>query len=151
MAEISLKDKITADMKVAMRAKDKQRLGVIRLIQAAIKQREVDERISLDDTQVIVVLDKMLKQRRDSIEQYEKAGRQDLADQEAFEIQVIKTYLPQPLTETELANLITQAIQTTGATSVKDLGKVMGILKAQVQGRTDMKQLSNQIKQRLNQ
>jgi uncharacterized protein YqeY len=151
MAEISLKDKITADMKVAMRAKDKQRLGVIRLIQAAIKQREVDERISLDDTQVIVVLDKMLKQRRDSIEQYEKAGRQDLADQEAFEIQVIKTYLPQPLTETELADLITQAIQTTGATSIKDLGKVMGILKAQVQGRTEMKQLSDQIKQRLNQ
>ena len=151
MAEISLKDKITADMKVAMRAKDKQRLGVIRLIQAAIKQREVDERISLDDTQVIVVLDKMLKQRRDSIEQYEKAGRQDLADQEAFEIQVIKTYLPQPLTETELADLITQAIQTTGATSIKDLGKVMGILKAQVQGRTEMKPLSDQIKQRLNQ
>lgn len=151
MAEFSLKEKITADMKVAMRAKEKQRLGVIRLIQAAIKQREVDERISLDDTQIIVVLDKMLKQRRDSIEQYEKAGRQDLVDQEAFEIQVIKTYLPQPLTETELANLITQAIQTTGATSVKDLGKVMGILKAQVQGRTDMKQLSNQIKQRLNQ
>ena len=151
MAEISLKDKITADMKVAMRAKDKQRLGVIRLIQAAIKQREVDERISLDDTQVIVVLDKMLKQRRDSIEQYEKAGRPDLVDQEAFEIQVIKTYLPQPLTETELATLITQAIQATGATSVKDLGKVMGILKTQVQGRADMKQLSDQIKQRLNQ
>ena len=151
MAEFALKEKITADMKVAMRAKEKQRLGVIRLIQAAIKQREVDERISLDDTQVIVVLDKMLKQRRDSIEQYEKAGRPDLVDQEAFEIQVIKTYLPQPLTETELATLITQAIQATGATSVKDLGKVMGILKTQVQGRADMKQLSDQIKQRLNQ
>ncbi|NJO14924.1 MAG: GatB/YqeY domain-containing protein [Thioploca sp.] len=151
MAEFSIKEKITEDMKVAMRAKEKQRLGVIRLIQAAIKQREVDERISLDDTQVIVVLDKMLKQRRDSIEQYEKAGRQDLVDQEAFEIQVIKTYLPQPLTETELANLITHAIQATGATTVKDLGKVMGILKAQVQGRADMKQLSDQIKQRLNQ
>ena len=151
MAEFSIKEKITEDMKVAMRAKEKQRLGVIRLIQAAIKQREVDERISLDDTQVIVVLDKMLKQRRDSIEQYGKAGRQDLVDQEAFEIQVIKTYLPQPLTETELANLITQAIQETGATTVKDLGKVMGILKAQVQGRADMKQLSDQIKKRLNQ
>lgn len=151
MAEFSIKEKITEDMKVAMRAKEKQRLGVIRLIQAAIKQREVDERISLDDTQVIVVLDKMLKQRRDSIEQYGKAGRQDLVDQEAFEIQVIKTYLPQPLTETELANLITHAIQETGATTVKDLGKVMGILKAQVQGRADMKQLSDQIKQRLNQ
>jgi hypothetical protein len=151
MAEFSIKEKITEDMKVAMRAKEKQRLGVIRLIQAAIKQREVDERISLDDTQVIVVLDKMLKQRRDSIEQYGKAGRQDLVDQEAFEIQVIKTYLPQPLTETELANLITHAIQETGATTVKDLGKVMGILKAQVQGRADMKQLSDQIKKRLNQ
>ncbi len=151
MAEFSIKEKITEDMKVAMRAKEKQRLGVIRLIQAAIKQREVDERISLDDTQVIVVLDKMLKQRRDSIEQYGKAGRQDLVDQEAFEIQVIKTYLPQPLTETELANLITHAIQATGATTVKDLGKVMGILKAQVQGRAEMKQLSDQIKQRLNQ
>lgn len=151
MTEFSLKEKITADMKVAMRAKEKQRLGVIRLIQAAIKQREVDERISLDDSQVIMVLDKMLKQRRDSIEQYEKAGRPDLVDQEAFEIQVIKTYLPQPLTATEITDLITQAIQTTGATSVKDLGKVMGILKAQVQGRTDMKQLTDQIKQRLNQ
>jgi uncharacterized protein len=151
MAEFSIKEKITEDMKVAMRAKEKQRLGVIRLIQAAIKQREVDERISLDDTQVIVVLDKMLKQRRDSIEQYEKAKRQDLVDQEAFEIQVIKTYLPQPLTETELANLITHAIQATGATTVKDLGKVMGILKAQVQGRAEMKQVSDQIKQRLNQ
>lgn len=151
MAEFSIKEKITEDMKVAMRAKEKQRLGVIRLIQAAIKQREVDERISLDDTQVIVVLDKMLKQRRDSIEQYEKAKRQDLVDQEAFEIQVIKTYLPQPLTETELANLITQAIQATGATTVKDLGKVMGILKAQVQGRAEMKQVSDQIKQRLTQ
>jgi uncharacterized protein YqeY len=151
MAEFSLKEKITADMKVAMRAKEKQRLGVIRLIQAAIKQREVDERISLDDSQVIVVLDKMLKQRRDSIEQYEKAERPDLVDQEAFEIQVIKTYLPQPLTATEITDLITQAIQATGATSVKDLGKVMGILKAQVQGRTDMKQLTDQIKQRLNQ
>jgi hypothetical protein len=151
MAEFSIKEKITEDMKVAMRAKEKQRLGVIRLIQAAIKQREVDERISLDDTQVIVVLDKMLKQRRDSIEQFEKAGRQDLVDQEAFEIQVIKTYLPQPLTETELSNLITHAIQATGATTVKDLGKVMGILKAQVQGRAEMKQVSDQIKQRLNQ
>lgn len=151
MAEFAIKEKITEDMKVAMRAKEKQRLGVIRLIQAAIKQREVDERISLDDTQIIVVLDKMLKQRRDSIEQYEKAKRQDLVDQEAFEIQVIKTYLPQPLTETELANLITHAIQATGATTVKDLGKVMGILKAQVQGRAEMKQVSDQIKQRLNQ
>lgn len=151
MAEFAIKEKITEDMKVAMRAKEKQRLGVIRLIQSAIKQREVDERISLDDTQVIVVLDKMLKQRRDSIEQYEKAKRQDLVDQEAFEIQVIKTYLPQPLTETELANLITHAIQATGATTVKDLGKVMGILKAQVQGRAEMKQVSDQIKQRLNQ
>jgi len=145
----TIKPKITDDMKSAMRAQDKQRLGAIRLIQAAIKQREVDERISLDDTQVIVVLDKMLKQRRDALAQYEKAERQDLAEQESFEIKLIQTYMPQPLNETELVELIEAAINETGAASVKDMGKVMGHLKPKVQGRADMRALSTHIKQRL--
>ncbi len=145
----SIKQKIQEDMKVAMRAKEKQRLGTIRLMQAAIKQREIDERISLDDTQVIVILDKMLKQRRDSIEQYEKANRQDLAEQEAFEIKIIKTYMPQPLSETEINSLIETAINATGATSIKELGKVIGYLKPKVQGRVDMKAFTANIKQRL--
>ena len=145
----SLKSKIQEDMKSAMRAKDKQRLGAIRLINAAIKQREIDERISLDDAQVIVVLDKMLKQRRDSFLQYEKANRQDLAEIEAFEIKVIQTYMPQPLSEAELTNLIEVAIKETSATSIKELGKVMGYLKPKVQGRTDMRALSANLKQRL--
>ncbi len=145
----TLKPKSTDDMKSAMRAKDKQRLGVIRLIQAAIKQREVDERISLDDKQVIVVLDKMLKQRRDSLAQYEKAERQDLAEQEAFEIKLIQNYMPQPLSESELAELIETALTETGATSIKELGKVMGYLKPKVQGRADMRALSTNLKKRL--
>jgi len=145
----SLKSKIQEDMKSAMRAKDKQRLGAIRLINAAIKQREIDERISLDDAQVIVVLDKMLKQRRDSFLQYEKANRQDLAEIEAFEIKVIQTYMPQPLSVAELTNLIEVAIKETSATSIKELGKVMGYLKPKVQGRTDMRALSANLKQRL--
>ncbi len=148
MSEL-LKQHIVEDMKSAMRAKEKQRLGAIRLIQAAIKQREVDERISLDDTQVIVVLDKMLKQRRDALAQYEKAGRQDLADQEAFEIKLIQTYMPQPLSDNEQTQLIEAAISETNATSLKDLGKVIGYLKPKVQGRVDMRMLSINIKQRL--
>ncbi len=146
-----LKQKITDDMKSAMRARDKQRLGAIRLIQAAIKQREIDERISLDDAQVILVLDKMLKQRRDSLAQYEKAERQDLAKQEAFEIELIQTYMPQPLSETELAELIETAITETSATSIKELGKVMGYIKPKVQGRADMRALSANLKKRLSQ
>jgi len=147
MSEI--KEKIQDDMKSAMRNKEKQRLGTIRLIQAAIKQKEVDERISLDDTQVLAVLDKMLKQRRDSLAQYEQAGRTDLAEQESFEIDVIKNYLPQSLSAEELTQLIDNAVEQTGATSNKDMGKVMGILKPQVQGRADMKQVSELVKQRL--
>lgn len=145
----SLKHKITEDMKNAMRAKDKPRLGVIRLMQAAIKQKEIDERIELDDTQVIVILDKMLKQRRDSLAQFEKAERQDLVDQEAFEIEIIQTYMPQALTEAELKDLIETAISETGAVSMKDLGKIMAHLKPKVQGRTDMRALSANLKQRL--
>lgn len=147
---MELKQRIQDDMKTAMRAKEKQRLAVIRLIQAAIKQKEVDERIELDDAQVIVVLDKMLKQRRDSIEQYEKAQRQDLADQEQFEVGIIQDYLPQQLTEAELNDMISTVIAETGAESVKDLGKVMGVIKPKVQGRADMKIVSQKIKQRLN-
>jgi len=145
----TLKPKITDDMKTAMRAKDKQRLGVIRLIQAAIKQREVDERISLDDKEVIIVLDKMLKQRRDSLAQYKKAERQDLAEQESFEIKLIQNYMPQPLSESELAELIETALTEIGATSIKELGKVMSYLKPKVQGRADMRALSTNLKKRL--
>jgi len=145
----SIKPRIQEDIKSAMRAKEKRRLGTLRLISAAIKQREVDERISLDDTQVIVVLDKMLKQRRDSLAQYEKANRQDLAEQESYEIKLIQEFLPQPLSEAELANLIEAAISQTNATSFKELGPVMAILKPQLQGRADMRAISMMVKNRL--
>ncbi|HFD78979.1 MAG TPA: GatB/YqeY domain-containing protein [Gammaproteobacteria bacterium] len=146
---MSLKDDIQQDMKQAMRAGDKRRLGVIRLILAAVKQREVDERIELDDTRIIAVLDKMAKQRRESFEQYDRAGREDLAAQEAFELEVLKGYLPQPLDEAEIEALIEQAIQATGAASLKDMGRVMGQLKDQLQGRADMGAVSARIKARL--
>ena len=137
-------------MKAAMRAKDKARLGTIRLIGAAIKQVEVDERIdALDDSRVAGVLQKMLKQRRDSLQQYQAAGRQDLADQEAYEIGIIEGYLPEPLSEAELGAIIETVLQETGASSLKDMGKVMARLKSQVQGRADMGAVSARIKQRL--
>jgi len=145
----SLKNRIQEDMKAAMRAKEKQRLGAIRLIHAAIKQREVDERINLEDAQVIAVLEKMIKQRRDSFTQYQQAGRQDLADQEDFEIKLIQSYMPQPLTEAELGDLIEVAMKESGATSPKDMGKVMGLLKSRLQGRADMQVVSTKVKQRL--
>ena len=145
-----LKQRIQSDMKDAMRAKDKERLGVIRLITSAIKQVEVDERIeSLDDDRVLAVLQKMLKQRRDSVQQYEAGNRQDLADIEKAEIKVIETYLPEPLSDDEIARLIEDAIAQTGAASMKDMGKVMGILKSQTAGRADMGRISGQIKARL--
>lgn len=146
---MSLKARIQEDMKDAMRSGDKRRLGVIRLILSAIKQREVDERIELDDTQVLAVLDKMLKQRRESLAQYEQAGRADLADQESFEIGVVQNYLPQPLSPAEVDALIDAAIAETGAAGIKDMGKVMGILKPQLQGRADMGTVSGQIKAKL--
>ena len=146
MADSDLKQKLTDDMKAAMRAKDKQRLGVVRLALAAIKQREVDERTELDDTQVLAVIDKMVKQRRDSAQQYTDAGRQELADQENYEIGVLQEYLPAALDETELDELINKAIADTGAASMKEMGKVMGILKPQVQGRADMGAVSQRIK-----
>jgi len=132
-----------------MRGGDKPRLGVIRLILAAIKQREVDERIELDDAQITVVLDKMSKQRRDSLEQYEKAGRDDLAAQEKFELEVLKTYLPEQLDDAEIDSLIGAAIAATGAAGMKDMGKVMGQLKSKLQGRADMGMVSARIKARL--
>lgn len=145
----TLKDQITADMKEAMRAKDKETLGTIRLIQAAIKQREVDERIELDDSQVLAVLDKMVKQRRDSIKQYLDAGRDELAAKEEAEINVIQKYLPAALSETELDALIEEAITSSGAQSMQDMGKAMGLLKPKVQGRADMGAVSARIKARL--
>ncbi|MBU6421930.1 MAG: GatB/YqeY domain-containing protein [Gammaproteobacteria bacterium] len=144
-----LKDRITADMKDALRAGDKPRLGVIRLILAAIKQREVDERIQLDDTQVLAVLDKMLKQRRESIVQFEKGARADLVAREQAEIAVIQSYLPAQLAEAELDQLIAAAMQKSGAASVRDMGKVMALLKPQVQGRADMGAVSARIKAKL--
>jgi hypothetical protein len=136
-------------MKDALRGGDKRSLGVIRLILAAIKQREVDERIELDDVQVTSVLDKMAKQRRDSLEQYQKAGRDDLADQETFELEILKAYLPEQLGDAEIDVLIDEAIQASGANSMKDMGKVMGQLKAKLQGRADMGAVSGRIKDRL--
>lgn len=145
----SLKQRIDADMKAAMRAKDRERLGTVRLILAAIKQREVDERTTLDDAQVLAVLDKMAKQRRDSIAQYEGAGRQDLADKEQRELAIIHDYMPQPLSAAEIAALIDAAVASTGAGGMQDMGKVMGVLKPQVQGRADMGAVSAAVKARL--
>ncbi|QLH43776.1 MAG: GatB/YqeY domain-containing protein [Coxiellaceae bacterium] len=142
----NLKARITEDMKEAMRAKDQTKLGAIRLLLAAIKQREVDERIALDDTQVMAVIDKMIKQRRESVAQYQNANRQDLVDQENFEITVLQNYLPTPLTEAEIQQLVAAAVKESGATSIKDMGKVMAILKPQMQGRADMGAVSTKIK-----
>lgn len=147
---MSLKQQLTDDMKAAMKGGDKRRLGAIRLILAAIKQREVDERIELNDEQVLVVLDKMVKQRRDSIKQYEAAGRTELAEQEIYEVGVCQEFLPEALTEEELAALITQAIAETGAASMKDMGKVMGWLKPKIQGRADAGALSGKVRNKLN-
>ena len=146
---MSLKDRITGDVKDAMRAKDKPRLGTLRLITAAIKQQEVDERIELDDTQVLTLLDKMCKQRRESISQFEKAGRDDLIAQEVLELDLIQTYLPEQLGEAEIAALIEETMAATGAASIKDMGKVMGQLKPKLQGRADMSAVSAMIKAKL--
>ena len=137
-------------MKTAMRAKDSARLGAIRLLQAAIKQREVDERIELDDTQVIAVIEKMLKQRRDSISQYEAADRQDLADVEKYEIKVLQDYLPQALTGDEVAAILDKVVVETGASGIKDMSKVMAAIRPLIIGRADMAEISGLIKSRLN-
>jgi uncharacterized protein len=145
-----IKQSVHNDMKTAMRERDKPRLSIIRLILAAFKQKEVDERIELDDPQALALLDKMVKQRRESIRQYQAAGRKELAEQEAFEIDIIQHYLPQQLSSTEIETLIKEAIAETGATSMKDMGKLMGLLKPKLQGRADIAAVSATIKALLN-
>jgi uncharacterized protein YqeY len=147
---MSMKIQLKDAMKEAMRAKDKQRLSAIRLVQAEIKRVEVDERIDIDDARVLAILDKMVKQRRDSITQYEAAGRQELADIEIAEINVIQDFLPTALTVAEIAELVQSAISQTGAASMADMGKVMGILRPQVQGRADTGAVSGLVKAALN-
>jgi hypothetical protein len=145
----ALKQRISDDMKTAMRNKDKERLGTIRLLLAAIKQREVDERIELDDSQILAILDKMVKQRHDSKSQFEAANRMDLANKEAFEITVLQDYLPQALSRDEIERLIAQALNDTGASGMRDMGKVMEIVRPQVQGRADMGLVSGLVKAQL--
>lgn len=149
MSESALKQRITEDMKSAMRGGDKRRLGVIRLILSAIKQREVDERIALDDAQIVAVLEKMIKQRRDSISQYQAANRQDLVEQESYEVGVLQEYMPAQLGAQEIDAMIDAAITAQGATSAKDMGKVMAALKPQMQGRADMGQVGAKVKAKL--
>ena len=145
-----LKQQLTDDMKASMKGGDKKRLGVIRLVLSAIKQIEVDERIELDNNRVLTVLDKMVKQRRESINQFKAAGRNDLWEQEEFEVSILQDFLPEALSDAEIEQLITKAISDTGASSIKDMGKVMGILKPQMQGRADMGAVSGKIKAQLN-
>jgi uncharacterized protein YqeY len=146
---MSLKFRIQEDVKNAMRAREHEQLATLRLVTAAIKQKEIDERVELSDEQVIAVLDKMVKQRRESLEQYDKAGRADLAEKEQFELDLIQTYLPQQLDEAELASLIRAAITELGASSIRDMGPVMNALRGQVQGRADMKAVSQAVKTQL--
>jgi uncharacterized protein len=146
---MSLKDRITEDMKGAMRARDSERLGTIRMVTAAIKQREVDERINLDDAQVLVVLEKMIKMRKESIAQFQSGGRDDLVAKEMKEIELLQAYMPAQLSEAELDALIAEAIAQSGATSVKDMGKAMALLKQKAQGRADMGAVSGKLKAKL--
>ena len=146
---MSLKVRINEDMKAAMKAKDTRRLGAVRLLLAAMKQREVDERIELTDTDVLGIIEKMLKQRRDSITQYQKAARQDLVDQETFEVEVLSAYMPQQASDAEIATELDQAIAATDAKGVGDMGKVMGVLKSKLTGRADMGKLSALVKAKL--
>jgi uncharacterized protein YqeY len=146
---MTLKERIQEDMKAAMRAKDPARLSAVRLLLAAMKQKEVDERIALADADVLGIIEKMVKQRRESIAQYEKAARQDLADQEKFEIGVLQAYLPQQMGEAEIAQAIAAAAAESGASGVKDMGKVMALLKPRLAGRADMGKVSAQVKAKL--
>ena len=146
---MTLKERINEDMKTAMRSGEKDRLAVIRLLQAAIKQREVDERIALDDAQVMAVLEKMIKQRKESIVAFEKGGRADLVAKETNEIAVLQPYLPAQLSDAELDALVAEAIATTGAASIKDMGKVMGVVKAKAAGKADMGAVGARIKSKL--
>ena len=145
----SLKGRITDDMKAAMRSGEKERLGVIRMVTAAIKQREVDERISLDDAQVLSVLEKMIKQRKESVAQFQAGNRADLVAKESAEIALLQGYLPSQLSDSEIDALIADAIASTGAVSIKDMGKVMGIIKGKAQGRADMAAVGAKIKAKL--
>ena len=146
---MTLKERISEDMKAAMRAKDAARLSAVRLLLAALKQKEVDERVELTDADVLGVIEKMVKQRRESIAQYEKAARQDLADQEKFEIGVLQAYLPQQMGEAEVAQAVAAALAEAGAASVKDMGKVMALLKPRLAGRADMGKVSALVRARL--
>lgn len=146
---MSLKERITQQMKDAMRSGEKERLGYIRLLQAAIKQREVDERITLDDTQVLAVIEKMIKQRREAITQFEAGGRADLAAKESAEVALLQTYLPEPLSQAEVDALVAEAITETAAATVKDMGKVMALVKTRAAGRADMSAVSAIIKSKL--
>ena len=146
---MSLKAKITEDMKAALRAKDARRLAAVRLLLAAVKQKEVDERVELSDTSVVAVIDKMIKQRRESIAQFEKGGRQDLADNEQFEISVLQAYMPQALSDAEVEAEVAAALQATGAKAMPDMGKVMAVLKPKLAGRADMGKVSALVKSRL--
>lgn len=146
---MSLKERITQEMKDAMRSGEKERLGYIRMLQAAIKQREVDERITLDDIQVLAVIEKMIKQRREAIAQFEAGGRADLAAKELAEVALLQTYMPEPLSQAEVEALVAAAITETGAASVKDMGKVMALVKTRAAGRADMSAVSAIIKSKL--
>ena len=146
---MTLKERITEDMKTAMRAGEKERLGTIRLALAAIKQREVDERITLDDTQVLAVLEKMIKQRKEAITQFQAGGRADLVAKESAEVSLLESYLPARMSDAQLDALIAEAIASTGATSAKDMGKVMALVKSQAQGRADMGAVSARVKEKL--
>ena len=145
----ALKNRLAEDVKNAMRARDARRLSTLRMAQAAIKQREVDERIELDDSQVTLVLEKMVKQRRESVEQYQAGGRDDLADAEAAEIELLQAYLPEPLDESELERLVDEIVTKTGATGMQDMGRIMGQIKKQAAGRADMGKVSALVKARL--
>ncbi|MCK5724137.1 MAG: GatB/YqeY domain-containing protein [Gammaproteobacteria bacterium] len=149
MTDSALKTRITDDVKTAMRSKDKQRLGTLRLLTAAIKQVEVDQRIELDDDNIVAIIEKMLKQRKDSIEQFEKAGRNELAEIEIKEVAILKEFMPEQLSDAEVETLIDEAIAATGAEAMKDMGKVMGILKPKLAGKADMGAVSGKIKAKL--
>ena len=146
---MALREQLNEDIKVSMKAREADKLAALRLLLAAVKQREVDERITLDDAGVIAVIEKMLKQRKDSIDQFEKARRQDLADKEKYEISVLKAYMPQQLSEAEVAAIVAEAIASTGAKAPADMGKVMGAVKPRVAGRADMGKVSALIKSKL--
>jgi uncharacterized protein YqeY len=146
---MALREQLNEDIKVAMKAREADKLAALRLLLAAVKQREVDERITLDDAAVVAVIEKMMKQRKDSIEQFEKAQRQDLADKEKYEISVLQAYMPQPLSEAEVAAIVAEAIAATGAKAPSDMGKVMGAVKPRVAGRADMGKVSALIKSKL--